>query len=95
MPETKLPKLSPTRATMLRLVRYSEVEISYNGAAERSYKDKVQGWLTGHEQNALDWLTQNGFIRCIGQPNGLGMREGLVRPTAKGEVYLDQHRVLG
>lgn len=88
-------KLSTTRRTMLRAVAYSEVTISYNGAAECSYDDANMGRIDGFGTNALNWLTMNGFIRCVGGQNGLGMREGLMRPTGRGELWLVENKVLG
>lgn len=86
--------LSPTRRAMLRMVAYSEVTRSYNGALEPSYATEI-GWADGHGKNALSWLELNGFIRCLGEPNFAGLKEGLMRPTGKGSTWLADNRIRG
>lgn len=87
--------LSVNRRTMLRLVAFSEVERSYNGALEVSYTETNTGLLDGHGSNALGWLEQQGFIRCVGEENWAGLRAGLMRPTGKGSNWLTDNKIRG
>ena len=86
-------KLTPLRATLLRLVAYSKISRHYGGDAVPYYSQEGEGLLTGTQNlNALAWLVENDFVRCVGERGGLGFREGLLRPTSLGEAWLDAHR---
>lgn len=88
-------ELSVNRRTMLRLVAFSEVERSYNGALEVGYTETHTGLVDGWGKNALGWLDQNGFIRCVGERNEHGLRAGLMRPTGKGTLWLADNKIEG
>lgn len=87
--------LSANRRTMLRLVAFSEVERSFDGALAPSYTERHTGLVDGWGANALGWLEQNGFIRCVGEKNWAGQREGLMRPSGKGSSWLAENRIEG
>jgi hypothetical protein len=84
-------KLTPLRATLLRLVAYSEITRHYHVDGWPYFTQEGQGQMTDQDIIGLTWLAENGFVRCVGELVA-GRREGLLRPTGLGEEWLDAHR---
>lgn len=96
---TSMPKLTPTRATMLRLVRYSEITVRYDSdqlAGKRVTCTDTgpagKGEIGGMEAQALIWLEERGMIRLL-EPDSDGNQ--VFTPTSLGHEWLAANRVLG
>lgn len=83
-------KLTQTRANLLRLVAYSDVELGRNGALEPYYEEGGRR-LSGHEANGFQWLLDNGYVRTL-DGTLYNLPVGELRPTPKGRAWLEANK---
>lgn len=87
-------KLTPTRATLLRLIGYSDVQCTRDGALHPRYVG-VNGEFRGAELPALRWLFDAEMVRCLDQEPLYRLGVGRVVPTSKGRKWLDNNKLEG
>jgi hypothetical protein len=81
-------QLTTGRERMLRRVAFGEMRKTYDGELNVAYVDRG---LTrnGQDAKSLAWLERAGLIRCTGETNALGLREGPMKLRDPGRVWLE------
>lgn len=81
-------RLTTGRERMLRRVAFSQVSKVYDAELNVAYVD--QGLTrNGQDAKSLAWLERSGLIRCSGEPNNLGLREGPMVLRDPGRAWLE------